>query len=221
MNKKQNPKTPTCFLVNDQEHLAASQALKATRTNLLSILSSYPNQAKSICFTSPEEGSGCTFNCINVAASFANMGAKVLLIDTDLRNPSANICLDITESRGLSDVLDGQYDLVKAVYSCPHVGNMFVLPAGTMPHNPTELLLSEKFNTILKELEAQYDYIFIDTPPVCAFTDAAIISQKTLGTILVCKSGYTKFDIAQKAQHILEQGGGKILGTILNGISPK
>ena len=216
-----NKITSTCFLVSDQEHVAASQALKATRTNLLSILSSYPNRSKTICFTSPEEGSGCTFSCVNIAASFANMGAKVLLIDTDLRNPSANICLDIIEPRGLSDVLGEQYELEKAVSVCSKVKNLFVLPAGTLPHNPTELLLSEKFNTILKELEAQYDYIFIDTPPVCSFTDAAIISRKTLGTILVCKSGHTKFDVAQKAQHILEQGGGKILGTILNGISTK
>ena len=216
-----NKITSTCFLVSDQEHVAASQALKATRTNLLSILSSYPNRSKTICFTSPEEGSGCTFNCVNIAASFASMGAKVLLIDTDLRNPSANICLDIINPRGLSDVLGEQYELEKAVSVCSMVKNLFVLPAGTLPHNPTELLLSEKFNTILRELEAQYDYIFIDTPPVCSFTDAAIISRKMLGTILVCKSGHTKFDVAQKAQHILEQGGGKILGTILNGISTK
>ena len=108
-----------------------------------------------------------------------------------------------------------------ATVSDPFVDGLSILPAGSTPSHPTERILSLRFNKLLKTAGEQYDYVFIDAPAACLVTDAAIISQKTLGAILVCRSGHTKGDIAKKAKRIIEQGGGKILGTILNGVSSR
>ena len=221
MSKKTNTMSQTCFLINDQEQVTASEAFKSIRTNLLSILSSYEEQTKVISFTSPEAGNGSTLTCVNIAVSFAKMGAKVLLIDTDMRHPQINNFFNIPVTPGLSDALTGKCTEQDATVLCSDIPGLSLISAGTLPHNPTELILSAEFNAMLANLRNKYDYVFIDTPPVCSFTDAAIISQKTLGAILVCRSAHTKIDIAKKAKHILEQGGGKILGTILNGVSAK
>lgn len=208
-------------LILADKQFIATEAFNSLRTNLLSLLSSFEGSTKTICFTSPEEGNGSSLNCVNIAASFAQMGAKVLLIDTDMRNPSVHRFLGIASTPGLSECLLGKCVFQDATVSYPAIPDLTILPAGNTPAGPTELILSARFNQLLKEAGNTYDYVFIDAPPACQVTDAAIISQKTLGAILVCRSGYTKSDVAKKAKRIIEQGGGKIIGTILNGIPHK
>ena len=211
------------ILIDDKTQSVASEAFKSVRTNLLSILSTYENHAysKILCFTSPELGEGSTLNCVNIAVSFAKMGAKVLLIDTDMRQSKVHEFFDIPAAPGLSEYLAGSSTIQQAVVSYSDIANLSILPSGAIPPNPTELILSTQFNDLLNLAQKEYDYVFIDTPPVCSVTDAAIISNKTLGAILICKSGHTKSDVAKKAKHIIEQAGGKIIGTILNGVSSK
>ena len=207
--------------VDNSTQFVVSEAFKSIRTNLLSILSSFNNACKVICFTSPETGDGSTLNCVNIAVSFAKMGARVLLIDTDMRNPKIHRFFNVTSAPGLSECLTEKSELKKAAVVSPAIPDLAILPAGNTPPNPTELILSARFNQLLNTVSDMYDYVFIDAPPACLVTDAAVISQKTLGAILVCRSGHTKSDVAKKAKHIIEQGGGKILGTILNGIPHK
>lgn len=221
MSKKRTGNMPKYILLNDQEHFAASASIKSVRTNLLSILSTYENGTKMICFTSPEEGSGSTLNCVNVAVSFAKMGARVLLIDADMRRPSIHNFFNIKSTPGLSDCLVGTSRTEDAIVTYSDISELSILPAGAAPPNPTELLLSARFNELLNAVKNEYDYVFIDAPAACSVTDAAIISTKTLGAVLICRSGQTKSDIAKKAKHIIEQGGGKIIGTILNSVSSK
>jgi len=221
MSKKQSVTSQQCFLINDQEQVIASEAFKSVRTNLLSILSSYENETKSICFTGPEAGSGSTLNCVNIAVSFAQMGAKVLLIDTDMRHPQVNRFFDLPVAPGLSECLVGTSCVENTIVAHPDILGLSILPSGAVPPNPTELILSKRFNELLNTVKNEYDYVFIDTPPACTVTDAAIISTKTLGAILICRSGQTKSDVAKKAKHIIQQAGGKIIGTILNGASLK
>lgn len=220
-NKNQPFSLPDCILVDNPTQFVASEAFKSLRTNLLSILSSYGETTKMICFTSPEVGDGSTLNCVNIAVSFAKMGAKVLLIDTDMRNPNVNCFFNIAAEPGLSECLNGNCELQNATVTFSTIPDLSILPAGQTPTNPTELILSTRFQQLLNAAKEQYDYVFIDAPPACVVTDAAIISQKTMGAILICKNGKTKIDVAKKAKHIIEQGGGKILGTILNGTPHK
>jgi len=219
--KKHTVSSPDFVFVDNQTQFVASEAFKSLRTNLLSILSSSDESTKMVCFTSPETGDGSTLNCVNIAVSFAKMGVKVLLIDTDMRNPKVHRFFNTEATLGLSECLSGNCEIQDATVESLAFPGLSILPAGNIPTNPTELILSTRFNQLLDTARAAYDYVFIDAPPTCAVTDAAIISQKTLGAILVCRSGHTKSDVAKKAKQIIEQGGGKILGTILNGISQK
>ena len=220
-NKHQTVSSPELIFIDNPNQSVASEAFKSLRTNLLSILASNQLTSKTICFTSPETGDGSTLNCVNIAVSFAKMGVKVLLIDTDMRNPKVHRFFNVPPTPGLSECLAGNCNWQDTVVTNTAIEGLSILPSGTIPLNPTELILSVRFTELLATASDIYDYIFIDAPPACAVTDAAVISQKTLGAILVCKSGHTKGDTAKKAKHIIEQGGGKILGTILNGISHK
>jgi len=206
------------FLVNQNSPFALREAYKTARTNLLSILSVYADSPKQICFTSPEVADGKTLNCSNMAQSFAEMGSKVLIIDADMRKPKLNRVFKTPLSPGLSDYLGNFCDLEKAIVPYKDVEGLYVMPSGKLPPNPTELILSPKFSQLLKTLEDKFDYVFIDAPPVCVVTDAAIISKNALGAVLVCRSQSTRMDVAKKAKAEIEQAGGQVLCALLNGI---
>ncbi len=206
------------FLVDASFPFALREAYKSARTNLLSILSVYEDTPKQFCFTSPEMADGKTVNCSNMARSFAEMGAKVLIIDADMRKPKLHRVFKTPITPGLSDYLGNFCDLDSAIHSYSDVEGLYVMASGKLPPNPTELILSSKFNHLLKLLEEKFDYVFIDAPPVCVVTDAAIIAQKTLGAVLVCRSEYTRTDIAKRAKNEIEQGGGRVLCSMLNSV---
>lgn len=205
------------FLVDQNTPFAIREAYKSARTNLLSILSVQEDAPKQFCFTSPEMADGKTLNCSNMAKAFAEMGAKVLLIDADMRKPKLHRVFKTPISPGLSDYLGSFCDLDKAIYGHTTEG-LYIMPSGKLPPNPTELILSSKFNHLLTLLEEKFDYVFIDAPPVCVVTDAAIIAKKTLGAVLVCRSELTRSDLAKRAKAEIEQAGGKVLCTLLNGV---
>lgn len=205
-------------LVDSSSPFALREAYKSARTNLLSILSVSEDAPKQICFTSPEMADGKTINCSNLALSFAEMGAKVLVIDADMRKPKIHRVFKTPITPGLSDYLGNFCDLDSAIHPYKDVEGLYIMASGKLPPNPTELILSSKFNHLLKLLEEKFDYVFIDAPPVCVVTDATIIAQKTLGAVLVCRSEYTRTDIARKAKGEIENGGGKVLCSMLNAV---
>lgn len=205
------------FLIDQSSPFAIREAYKSARTNLLSILSVHEDAPKHFCFTSPEMADGKTLNCSNLAKSFAEMGAKVLIIDADMRKPKLHRVFKTPISPGLSDYLGNFCDLDLAIHT-HEVPGLFVMPSGKLPPNPTELILSSKFNHLLTLLEEKFDYVFIDAPPACVVTDAAIIAKKTLGAVLVCRSEMTRNDLAKRAKNEIEQAGGTVLCTLLNGL---
>lgn len=204
------------FLVDSSSPFAIREAYKSARTNLLSVLSVFEDAPKQFCFTSPEIADGKTLNCANLACSFAQMGAKVLIVDADMRKPKLHRIFQTPITPGLSDYLGSFCDLDSAIHPYTEAEGLFVMGSGKLPPNPSELILSPKFNHFLKLLEERFDYVFIDAPPVCIVTDAAVIAQKTLGAILVCRSEHTLIDIAKKAKYEVEKGGGKVLCSMLN-----
>jgi len=206
------------MLADASSPFALREAYKAARTNLLSVLSVFEDTPKQICFTSPEIADGKTMNCANMARSFAEMGAKVLIIDADMRKPKLHRIFKTPITPGLSDYLGNFCDLDPAIHPYPAVEGLFVMGSGKLPPNPSELILSPKFNHLLKLLEERFDYVFIDAPPVCIVTDAAIIAQKTLGAVLVCRSEHTLADTAKKAKYEVQKGGGKVLCSMLNAL---
>lgn len=205
------------FLLNDNSPFNIKEAYKAIRTNMLSVLSICEGP-KIFAFTSAEPGDGKTGSCANIAVTFAQMGAKVLLIDADLRKPKMNRIFHLVNNNGLSRYLTGQCPLTgeHGAIKETQYENLYVMTSGKIPPNPSELLLSKNFDNMLEEISTQFDYIFIDSPPVCAVTDSIVISGKTLGCFVVVRHKLTRKDVLKAALNEIQNGGGKVLGILLN-----
>ncbi len=209
------------YILNEKTPFAVKEAYKTLRTNILSILAVHRtsnDDTVKFCFTSPSMGDGKTTVCVNVAVSFAETGARVLIIDADMRKPKIHKIFKSQISPGLSDCLSGFSTVSEAVVEHPDINGLYIMSAGKIPPNPAELILSDKFDALLKSLDDVYDYVIIDAPPVCVVTDAVIISKKTLGAVLICRYADTRIENAKKAKNEIEQGGGTMLGSVLNGV---
>lgn len=194
----------------------ASESFRTVRTSIL--LSSADNPPRVVLVTSGQKSEGKTTLVTNLAVTLAQSGHRTLLIDADLRRPALHRQFggDGLET-GLVDYLTGQAPLEAAVGDSP-VPNLDVLLAGTIPPNPSELLGSKKMAELLTELKEQYDYIFVDAPPVLPVTDAVVLSRAVDGVVIVVRGQETQQQVAQNAINRLKQVGANILGTVLNDV---
>ena len=166
--------------------------------------------------TSVKPGEGKSTTCTNIAWAFARAGYKTLLIDGDIRN---SVMSGVFKARdkitGLTEFLSGTTDLSQGLCDT-NVENLFVIQAGSVSPNPTALLQSKNFSTMLETLRKYFDYIIVDTAPVGVVIDAAIVTQKCDVSILVTAAGETNRREIQKAKEQLEQTGKPFLGVVLN-----
>jgi exopolysaccharide transport family protein len=200
--------------VRPQSQMAESY--RALRTSLL--LSNLGAPPKVIMVTSalPQEGKSTT--SINTAVVLAQKGVRVLLIDGDLRRPSIHKTLGMGPRSGLSNVLTGSTTLEQAITRTPILPNLHVLPAGTPPPNPAELLASTNMRDVLLELREQYDHIVVDTPPTLSVTDAVVLSPRADAIVLVIRSGQTTKHALRRSRDILMQVNAKVAGVLLNAV---
>jgi len=161
-----------------------NEAFRVLRTNLDLMLKK--GKSHVLMFTSFNPNAGKTFTVMNIAASMALKDAKVLLIDLDLRKASLSKALDLVHS-GVVAYLNGKIDDYKE-YTDEIMPNLHVLPVGTLPPNPTELLLTEKFRQMIEQMREEYDYIFIDCPPIDVVADASIITEYVDMTVFVMRA---------------------------------
>jgi succinoglycan biosynthesis transport protein ExoP len=142
-----------------------------------------------------------------------------LLIDADLRRPSIHKTLGMAPGSGLSNVLTGGTTLAQAIVPSSISPNLSVLPAGTPPPNPAELLASTNMATLLGQLCDQYDHIVIDTPPTLSVTDAVIMATRADAVILVIRAGQTTKQALRRARDVLTQVNARICGVLLNAVN--
>ena len=201
--------------VKPQSQMA--EAYRALRTSLL--LSSLGAPPKIILITSALPQEGKTTTSINTAIVLAQKGVRVLLIDADMRRPSVHKTLDMTGPlKGLSNVLTGTASLPDAITISPQLPNLWVLPAGSPPPNPAELLASANMRTMLSQLREQYDHIVIDTPPTLSVTDAVVLSTRADAVVLVIRSGQTTKTALRRSRDLLIQVNARICGVLLNAV---
>lgn len=192
-----------------------TEAYKAVRTNTMFSL---PGKGcKKIAVTSSFMSEGKSTTCINLAITFAQTGARVLILDADMRKPTIHRKLDRVNDKGLAHLLGAFCTLEEAIIHTEH-DNLDIITSGHIPPNPAELLASEAMTELLAELEKQYDYIFIDTPPVNVVTDAAVLAQSVSGMIVVVRQDTTHHKEVQNTLERLEFAQAKILGFILHGV---
>lgn len=190
------------------------EATKTLRTNVQFC----GQNVKVITLTSCREGEGKSTITLHLASSLAELNKKVLVIDADMRKSvMAGRNTSARRPAGLSEVLSGLAKLKDCLYEVDGT-TLHILFAGQYPPNPVELLSGEYFDTLLEEARKVYDYILIDTPPLGAVIDAAVIAPKSDGTILVMDAGQVRCSQAREVVKQLEKSKSKILGTVLNNV---
>lgn len=192
-----------------------SEAYRTFRTNLQ--YTKLDRELKAILVTSPGPGEGKSTSVSNLAITMAQMGSRVLLIDSDLRRPVLHTIFKVDRRIGLSNILVGKATIAEAVQRT-EIDNLFVLPCGTLPPNPSELLASSAMTRALEEMKQRYDIVLFDSPPIIAVTDAAVLGPRLDGVILVLKSGQTDREAAFRAYSLLKNVNARLLGSLLNGV---
>jgi capsular exopolysaccharide synthesis family protein len=191
-----------------------AESFRALRTDLEFAAVDHP--LKTILVTSPGVAAGKTSIAINLAVVIAQAGKKVYLLDADLRKPSVHRSLGLPNRQGLSDAFRREKD-IRDLAQFWQDGNIHVITSGPLPPNPSELLSSQKMDQILQTIEREVDVLIIDGPPFLV-TDAAILSAKSEGVLLVVRYGHTRKGEAASAVKQLQRTGARILGIVLNQI---
>jgi capsular exopolysaccharide synthesis family protein len=195
---------------------AVAECCRAIRTNLLFMRPDKP--AKTMVVTSPGPEEGKTTTAINIAITLAQSGLRVLIVDTDLRRPRLHKAFGVPNTTdGVSKAIVGEAEVMDMVRETG-VPNLYILPCGAIPPNPSELLHANRTKALIAELADRFDRVIFDSPPVGAVTDAAILSKLTDGTLLVARSGVTSKDAVVRARRSLVKAGATLLGCVINAI---
>jgi len=206
-------------LLISRPNAPAAEAYRALRTAIL--LSSADDPLRVLLITSPLGGDGKSTITYNLAVAFAQHGRRVLILDADMRKPSAHTLFHAHKAPGLSEVLTGSAQFAEAMIPHDSLPNLALLPSGTTPPNPAELLDSKRFDALIEEAKKQFDLIMIDSPPVLMVTDPVILSTKTDGAIIVLRSQKTTKPVLRRAVEVLHRSYGRKLGFVVNGMDTK
>ena len=196
-----------------------SEAYRVLRTNLR--YSGIENPGGVMLVTSAGPGEGKSTTAANLAVSLAQVGKKVVLVDADLRRPSAHKMFGLDNSVGLSDLFANDSVSLDDVMQKTGVGTLRVLTSGPVPPNPAEMLDSRMMTQILASLRQNTDLVIVDSPPVLPVADASILGSRCSGAVLVVDSGKTRTEIARRALETLERANVNVVGVILNKMGTK
>lgn len=213
MQKQVEPKRE--ILVKTGSRDTINEAFRVLRTNIEFMMKN--KDANVAAVTSFNPGSGKSFISMNLAVSLAIKGRKVLVVDCDLRHASLSTYVD-SPHKGISNYLSGQTDDIDSLI-CAVSGydNLFVLPVGVIPPNPTELVADERFKQIIAKLKGEYDYIFLDCPPIEIVADTQIIDQYADRTLFVIRAGLCERSMLSELNSLYEENKYNNLALILNG----
>lgn len=215
----EDPSLARTHLVSSEDgYSETAEAYRQVRTNLQFL--DVDNPAKTIVVTSSLPGEGKTTVAVNLALVLAQSGARVTLIEADLRRPRVTRYLGMISGAGLSNVLAGTATYEELVQPYGE-GNLNVLAAGPMPPNPSEMLGSRQMRTLLDDAKSTSNYVIIDAPPLLPVTDASVLAVSADGALLVTRYGNTTRAQVQKAAENLHRIEAKLLGTILNRVPTK
>jgi capsular exopolysaccharide synthesis family protein len=192
---------------------SGAEAYRTLRTNL--IFSQAVQSLNTLVVTSGSPAEGKTTTAANLAVSFAQQGMRVLIVDCDLRRARLHKMFGVPREPGLTECVLGQFEH-EAVTRSTSVPGLYILPSGLLPPNPSELLGGEKMKNTLQALSGAFDLVILDTPPLLAASDAAILSTLADGVVLVVRAGVTESEAAQQAMQQLASVGARVIGAVLN-----
>lgn len=198
-----------------------SEVFRALRTNLQFMNRSKNSQT--ILITSTVQAEGKSWTTANLATTFAQTGRRVVIVDADMRKPRQHKIFSCKMCPGLSNYLSeineiGKRERInfKDCIQATEVENLFLLPSGNIPPNPSELLLSENLEELIRDLSNEFDVVLFDGAPCLLVTDSTIISRMVGATVLVASYKYTKIDDLKQAKKRIKSVGGNLVGVVLN-----
>jgi capsular exopolysaccharide synthesis family protein len=201
---------------DDDWHILA-EAYRNLRSSIM-FLSSNQKQPRTILVTSAIPGDGKSMTATNLGIMLARSGARVLLVDADLRRGRIHTNFELPDAPGLAEVL-GQEQGWASVVTRNSVPNLFIVPRGTAPRRPGELFVNSVKQQFLEEAAGQYDFILLDSPPVMAADDVSNLAPYVDGVLMVIRANYTSGRVARAALDLLYLRKAKVLGIVLNGVS--
>lgn len=205
------------LLHRDPKSLAA-ECTRAIRTNLLFMSPDKRFKRMVVTSSGPQEGKSTT--AINLGITMAQSGSRVLVVDTDMRRPRLHRAFKISNEVGVSSLVVGEGRLDDALKSTD-VPNLFVLPCGPIPPNPAELMHTQAFAELLRQLDAKFDLLILDSPPVGAVSDAVVLATLADGVVVVLKAGKTQRDLAKRTVKALVDVKATLFGAVLNDVDLK
>ncbi len=205
-------------LLSENTPFAITEAYNTARTNIMFAASTSHKKIVAVTSSNPSEGKSTT--CANIAISFANVGFKTLLVECDLRKPVMAKSFGVKPKNGLSSILGGFCTVNEAI--CPGVmNNLDIITTGDIPPNPSELLASDSMKIFLKASSEDYDYVFLDTPPVNVVTDSQLMNTEIAGLVFIIREGSTIHPDIQSALEKIRLANGKALGFIKTFCKPE
>lgn len=217
--KKEQSRGRVSLVALSEKYSNVAEQYRAIRSNIR--FSSVDRPLKSMVVTSAGPGEGKSTTAANLAIIFANSGKRVLLVDADLRKPSVADSFQILNAKGLSNLLiDSDVTHENLVYQMS-VDNLWIMPSGPKPPNPSELLGSQRMIEVIEKLTNCFDLVIFDMPPVVTVTDAQIVAAKVDGTLFVVRERKTNKQMAQKAKKLLMMANANVLGVVYNATSAK
>lgn len=207
------------LILNSGAKSTLAEAFRTLRTNVM--FSNIDKSIKSVVITSAGPFEGKSTITSNFAIILAQVGSRVLIIDTDLRKPKIHKIFGLPNNIGLTNILAESLPWEEHIFAIEEQPNLYVMTGGPIPPNPAEIVGSGKIKDMVSAIKEKFDYIILDTPPVGIFTDAAIVSTYSDGVILVVSSGNVEIEAAQRAKELLLNVKANILGTVLNKVPAK
>ncbi len=195
-------------------HSIEAENYRAIRTALL--VSAQQHAARTILVSSPEPGDGKTTMVCNLAIALAQSGKRVLLVDADLRRPNVHTLFRMSPEIGLTEVLAGEIEALNAIRPTI-IDGLSVITAGQIPANPAELLSSPRLHRTLRDLRDEYDFVFVDAPPMLAVSDPCILAQNTDGLLIVTRINKNTRSAVIRVRQMIQDQGIRVLGAVANG----
>ncbi len=212
-------KKGSSLLIHQDSRSSLAEAYRQLRTSIL--LSTAGHAPKSLLVTSSLPAEGKTTTAVNTAISLAQTGAKVLIIDADMRRPRLHSVFEISNAQGLSTMLSSELseDEMLDIIQYDESAKLHLLPSGPVPPNPAELIGSEQMAFLLKSMQGQFTHVVVDSPPIASFTDGVLIASMVDGVILVVHSGKSSRQVIKRSRQLLQDIGAKIFGVVLNNVN--
>jgi len=207
------------LLLNGSQRSALAESYRQLRT--LVLLSSAGGAPKTLLVTSSQPGEGKTTTVVNTAMILAQTGAKVVIVDGDMRRPRLHSIFNVDNDKGLSGILASKMtegEMLGCVQQHEE-SSLYLLPSGRLPPNPAELLGSDQIRSLMSVLENTFTHIVIDSPPVASFTDGVLLSSVADGVLLVVHGGAASRHIVRRSKQLLSDVGAKIFGVVLNNVT--